>query len=108
MSGFDAGKLDDHVEDRRVLGAVHVDPRTEPEALRRQPVVPEVGEELFHLAREPLEVLPLGHARIVAVGRLLKTAPFVVGYLTYVWVASVRAAPGIRARKAARRSLRRS
>jgi hypothetical protein len=31
-----------------------------------------------------------------------------VGFLAYVWVAAVRAVPGIRARKAARRALRRT
>ena len=40
-------------------------------------------------------------------GRLLKAAPFLGAFLTYVWVAAVRAAPGIRARKAARRAVSR-
>jgi hypothetical protein len=40
--------------------------------------------------------------------RLLKASGLVLGLLIYVWVAAVRAAPGIRARKAARRALRRS
>ncbi|HZB85994.1 MAG TPA: hypothetical protein VE289_05470 [Gaiellaceae bacterium] len=40
-------------------------------------------------------------------GRLLKLAGAAVALLLYVWAAGVRAAPGIRARKAARRSLRR-
>ncbi|HYY75094.1 MAG TPA: hypothetical protein VE644_02110 [Gaiellaceae bacterium] len=39
-------------------------------------------------------------------GRLLKLAGASVALLLYVWAAAVRAAPGIRARKAARRSLR--
>jgi hypothetical protein len=39
--------------------------------------------------------------------RLLKASGLVLGFLAYVWVAAVRAAPGIRARKAARRALRR-
>jgi hypothetical protein len=42
---------------------------------------------------------------MVAVGRLLKLAGAAVALLFYVWAAGVRAAPGIRARKAARRSL---
>jgi hypothetical protein len=43
---------------------------------------------------------------MVAVGRLLKAAAAGLGLLLYVWAAGVRAAPGVRARKAARRSLR--
>jgi hypothetical protein len=39
-------------------------------------------------------------------GRYLKTAGLVLGLLGYVWVAAVRHAPGIRARKAARRAVR--
>jgi hypothetical protein len=42
---------------------------------------------------------------MVVVGRLLKLAGASVALLLYVWVAAVRATPGIRARKAARRSL---
>ncbi|HSK15363.1 MAG TPA: hypothetical protein VK915_04260 [Gaiellaceae bacterium] len=38
-------------------------------------------------------------------GRILKAAAAALGLLLYVWVAAVRLAPGIRARKAARRSL---
>jgi hypothetical protein len=41
------------------------------------------------------------------VGRILKAAGAVVGLLLYVWVAAVRIAPGVRARKAARRAARR-
>ncbi|HSE81907.1 MAG TPA: hypothetical protein VLA87_09540 [Gaiellaceae bacterium] len=41
-------------------------------------------------------------------GRLLKTAGVVTGFLVYVWVAAVRQASVIRARKAARRAVRRS
>jgi hypothetical protein len=40
-------------------------------------------------------------------GRLLKAAGLVAGFLVYVWVAAVRYAPGVRARKAARRAVRR-
>ena len=89
-------------------GAVDVDPRAEPAALRRQPVVPEVGEQLLHLARQAVDVPPLPHARIVAMARRRAAAGAGVGFLAYLWVAAVRAAPGIRARKAARRSLRRT
>ncbi|HWM12854.1 MAG TPA: hypothetical protein VNO56_00065 [Gaiellaceae bacterium] len=39
-------------------------------------------------------------------GRILKAAGAVVGFLVYVWVAAVRIAPGVRARKAARRARR--
>jgi hypothetical protein len=39
--------------------------------------------------------------------RLLKASGLVLAFLAYVWVAAVRAAPAIRARKAARRALRR-
>jgi len=41
------------------------------------------------------------------VGRILKAAGAVLGLLLYIWVAAVRLAPGIRARKAARRAARR-
>jgi hypothetical protein len=41
------------------------------------------------------------------VGAILKAAAAGVGLLLYVWVAAVRLAPGIRARKAARRAARR-
>jgi len=41
-------------------------------------------------------------------GRRLNAAGAIAGSLVYVWFAAVRAAPGIRARKAARRSLRRA
>ncbi|MGH3016294.1 MAG: hypothetical protein ACRDNN_15220 [Gaiellaceae bacterium] len=40
-------------------------------------------------------------------GRVLKAAGAIVGLVLYVWVAAVRLAPGIRARKAARRAARR-
>jgi hypothetical protein len=39
-------------------------------------------------------------------GRILKTAGAAIALLLYVWVAAVRLAPGVRARKAARRALR--
>jgi hypothetical protein len=39
--------------------------------------------------------------------RLLKASGLLLGFLAYVWVAAVRAAPGIKARKAARRAVRR-
>ncbi|MGH3033520.1 MAG: hypothetical protein ACRDON_03055 [Gaiellaceae bacterium] len=38
--------------------------------------------------------------------RFLKAAAAVGGLLLYVWVEAVRQVPGVRARKAARRSLR--
>ncbi|HXV34370.1 MAG TPA: hypothetical protein VD769_10200 [Gaiellaceae bacterium] len=41
-------------------------------------------------------------------GRRLNAAGAIAGFLGYVWVAAVRAAPGIRARKAARRAVRRA
>jgi hypothetical protein len=41
-------------------------------------------------------------------GHRLNAAGAFVGFLAYVWVAAVRAAPGIRARKAALRALRRA
>jgi hypothetical protein len=41
-------------------------------------------------------------------GRLLTAGGAGAAFVLYVWVAAVRAAPGIRARKAARRSVRRS
>ena len=40
--------------------------------------------------------------------RPLTVAAGALGFLAYVWVAAVRAAPGIRARKAARRAIRRT
>jgi hypothetical protein len=40
-------------------------------------------------------------------GRLLKAAGLAAGILVYVWVAAVRFAPAVRARKAARRAVRR-
>jgi hypothetical protein len=43
---------------------------------------------------------------MVAMLRLLKVAAAGLGLLLYVWAAAVRAAPGVRARKAAQRSLR--
>jgi hypothetical protein len=39
-------------------------------------------------------------------GRLLKAIALVAGLLVYIWVAAVRYAPGVRARKAARRAVR--
>jgi hypothetical protein len=39
--------------------------------------------------------------------RILKVAGAGLGFAAYVWVAAVHFAPGVRARKAARRSLRR-
>ena len=48
------------------------------------------------------------HATIVAVGRILTVAGVVAAFLAYVWVAAVRLAPGIRARKAARRATRKA
>jgi hypothetical protein len=42
------------------------------------------------------------------VRRRLNAAALAAAFLGYLWAASVRAAPGIRARKAARRSLRRT
>jgi hypothetical protein len=41
-------------------------------------------------------------------GRLPKAAALALGFLVYVWVAAVRYAPGVRARKAARRAVRHS
>jgi hypothetical protein len=70
-----------------------------------EPRLAEVGEELLHLAHELVGILGGTHAIMVAVGRLLKLAGAAVALLLYVWAAGVRAAPGIRARKAARRSL---
>jgi hypothetical protein len=40
-------------------------------------------------------------------GTPLKVAAAGIGLLVYLWVAAVRYAPGIRARKAARRAVRR-
>jgi hypothetical protein len=40
-------------------------------------------------------------------GRLLKVVGAAVGLVLYVWVAAVRLAPSVRARKAARRAARR-
>jgi hypothetical protein len=40
--------------------------------------------------------------------RILKVAGAGLGLAAYLWVAAVRFAPGVRARKAARRSLRRT
>jgi len=76
--------------------------------VRRQAVVPEVREELLHLAGQTVDVPPLRHARIVAMASRRAAAGAGVGFLAYLWVAAVRAAPGIRARKAARRALRRT
>jgi hypothetical protein len=41
------------------------------------------------------------------VGRVLKAAGAAIALLLYVWVAAVRLAPTVRARKAGRRSSRR-
>jgi hypothetical protein len=41
-------------------------------------------------------------------GRLPKAAAVALGFLAYLWVAAVRYAPGVRARKAARRAVRRA
>ncbi|MGH3042167.1 MAG: hypothetical protein ACRDNG_10610 [Gaiellaceae bacterium] len=41
-------------------------------------------------------------------GRVPKAAAVVAGLIAYVWVAGVHYAPGVRARKAARRAIRRS
>lgn len=38
--------------------------------------------------------------------RILKAAGAAIALLLYVWVAAVRSAPGVRARKAARRAIR--
>jgi hypothetical protein len=43
---------------------------------------------------------------MVAVARLLKLTGAGLGLVLYVWAAAVRAAPRVRARKAARRSVR--
>ncbi|MGH3024793.1 MAG: hypothetical protein ACRDNI_14145 [Gaiellaceae bacterium] len=40
-------------------------------------------------------------------GRILKLAGASLGLVLYVWIAAVRLAPGVRARKAARRAARR-
>lgn len=40
-------------------------------------------------------------------GRLPKAAAVALAFLAYLWVAAVRYAPGVRARKAARRAVRR-
>lgn len=40
-------------------------------------------------------------------GTLPKALALVTGFLVYLWVAAVRYAPGVRARKAARRSVQR-
>jgi hypothetical protein len=40
--------------------------------------------------------------------RILKVAGAGLGLAAYVWVAAVRLAPGVRARKAARRAVRRN
>jgi hypothetical protein len=69
--------------------------------------VAQVGEELLHLAGQPVDVAALVHARIVAMGTLPKALALVTGFLAYLWVAAVRYAPGVRARKAARRSVQR-
>jgi hypothetical protein len=41
-------------------------------------------------------------------GRILKAAGAGIALLLYVWVAAVRLAPGVRARKTARRAARHS
>ena len=41
-------------------------------------------------------------------GRFLTAGGAGIGFLVYVWVAAVRQAPAIRARKAARRAVRRA
>jgi hypothetical protein len=107
LGGIHAGQLDDDVHSRRVLRPVGVDPWAEAGALGRYAVVAEVGEELLHLGLQPVDVPAGSHETIVAVGRILKAAGVVFGLLLYVWVAAVRLAPGVRARKAARRAARR-
>jgi hypothetical protein len=107
LGGVHTGQLDDDVDGGRVLRPVGIDPRPEAGALGRDAMMAEVGEELLHLGLEPVEVSAVSHATIVAVGRILKAAGAAVGLLLYVWVAAVRLAPGIRARKAARRAARR-
>jgi hypothetical protein len=46
-------------------------------------------------------------ARMALVRRILKLAGAALAFATYVWFAAVRAVPGIKARKAARRRSRR-
>ena len=104
LGGIHARQLDDDVDGGRLLRPVGVDPRPEAGALGRHAVVAEVGEELLHLGLQPVHVSAGSHATIVAVGRILKAAGVAVGLLLYVWVAAVRLAPGIRARRAARRA----
>jgi hypothetical protein len=42
------------------------------------------------------------------IGRLLKLAAAAIGFALYVWYTAVRATPGIKRRKAARRAIRRA
>ena len=42
------------------------------------------------------------------IGRLLKLAAATFGFALYVWYTAVRATPGIKRRKAARRAIRRA
>lgn len=46
-------------------------------------------------------------ARMAFVRRILKLVGAALAFATYVWVAAVRAVPGVKARKAARRRSRR-
>jgi hypothetical protein len=64
----------------------------------------EVDEQLLHLALQAVDVPFRGHATILAVGRILKVGAAGLALLLYVWVAAVRRAPVVRARKAARRA----
>jgi hypothetical protein len=108
LGRVDAGELDDDVDRGGIVRPVGVDARAEAAPLRRQPVLAEVREELLHLGLEPVGVPACSHETIVAVGRTLTVAGGVAAFLAYVWVAAVRLAPGIRARKAARRATRKA
>jgi hypothetical protein len=105
VTGVDPGQLDDDVQGGRLLRPEDVHPGTKAGPPAPEARLAEVGEELLHLAHELVGILGGTHAIMVAVGRLLKLAGAAIALLLYVWAAGVRAAPGIRARKAARRSL---
>jgi hypothetical protein len=102
--GVDSGELDDDGEGGRILGAIDVDGRAEPSSGRHEARnLAEAREQLFHLVLQPIDVLAWTHARIVPVGRIVKTAGAAVGFLLYVWFAAVKNVDAVNERKRLRK-----
>ena len=75
--------------------------------------LPEVGEELFDLSLQAVDVAPRHRRdvtrpgtieRMMQVRRIVKLAALALGLVTYVWFAAVRATPSVKRRKALRRN----